>query len=200
MTLNIEIIKQLREATGAGIQDCRKALEQANDQYGKALGILREQELEKASKRDDRPAWQGVVEIYSHGNGRIGVMVEINTETDFAARSELFRAFAHEIALQIAAAAPLYVQEEDIPAEILEKEAQKAITRAREEGKPEKILPRIVEGYLQKYRNDTVLLRQIYIRNDKMKVADLLSQARAQVRENIVIRRFTRWEMGEQAE
>ena len=200
MTINIEIIKQLREATGAGIQDCRKALEQANDEYGKALGILREQELEKASKRDDRPALQGVVEIYSHGSGRIGVMVEINTETDFAARSEVFRAFAHEIALQIAAAAPLYVQDEDIPAEILGKEAQKAAARAREEGKSETILPRIVEGYLQKYRNDTVLLRQIYIRNDKMKVADLLSQARAQVRENIIIRRFTRWEMGAQAE
>jgi elongation factor Ts len=198
MTISIELIKQLREETGAGIQDCRKALEKANSEYGKALGILREQGLEKASQRADRPTTQGIIEIYSHGSGQVGVMVEVNSETDFAARSPAFRLFAHEIALQVAAASPLYVRDEEIPAEVLELEAQKAASRARQEGKAEAIIPRIVEGYLKKYKDLTVLLRQPYIRDDKITVEQLLSQTASSVRENIVIRRFIRWELGEE--
>lgn len=194
----IELIKQLRLETGAGVQVCRKALEQFNDDYGKALEYLREQGLEIAVQRADRPALQGIVEVYSHGNGRVGVLVEVNCETDFSARSPVFRAFAHEIALQVAAAAPLYVRDEDIPVEVLQEEAQKAEARARRDGKPEAILPRIVAGLLDKYKNQTVLLRQVYIRDESQTVNQLLNQAVAAVRENILIRRFVRWETGEE--
>jgi len=200
MELTIEMIKQLRQETGAGVLDCRKALEQAEANYGRALGLLREKGLQAAARRADRPVTQGVVELYAHGGGRVGVMVEINTETDFAARSAAFRGFAHEIALQIAAASPRYVRDEEIPAEALEEETQKAITRAREENKPEKIIPRIVDGYLKKFKDNNVLLRQAYIRDDQITVEQLLGQAMAAVGENIKIQRFARWELGETAE
>ena len=195
MVLTIEAIKQLREETSAGIMDCRQALEQANGDVEQALALLRQKGLDKAARRADQPVSQGVIETYSHGGGRIGVMVEVNTETDFAARSEAFRSFAHEIALQVAAAAPCYVSEEDIPAETIEKEAREAADRARQAGKPEAILPRIVEGQLKKFRDQNVLLRQVYIRDEKTTIAHLLSQAIARVGENIVIRRFARWEL-----
>ena len=200
MAISIELIKQLRTATGVGVQDCRKALEQANADYGKALGMLREQGLEKAAQRAEKPANQGIIELYSHGNGRVGVMVEVRTETDFAARSTDLRRFAHEIALQIAAAAPRYVRDEDIPTEVIEHEALRAAGRAREEGKADAIIPRIVNGYLKKYKDKTVLLRQPYIRDDKLTVEQLLGQASASVGENIIIRRFTRWELGDGGE
>lgn len=199
-TTMIETIKQLRAETGAGVQDCRKALEQFEGDYGKALGSLRELGLEKALQKADRPTLQGIVEVYSHGNGRVGVMVEVNCETDFAGSSTAFRSFAHELALQVAAACPLYVRDADIPVEVLEEESRKAEMRAREEGKPETIIPRILEGMLEKYKDQTVLLRQAYIRDDKLTVEQLLSQAIVAVRENIVIRRFVRWETGEENE
>jgi elongation factor Ts len=195
MGLTIEAIKQLREETSAGVMDCRQALEQANGDVERALAVLREKGLEKAAKRADQPASQGVIETYSHGSGRIGVLVEVNTETDFAARSAALRLFAHEIALQIAAAAPRYVRDEDIPAEMLEKESQEAAERARQAGKPQAILERIVEGQLRKFRDENVLLRQVYIRDEKITIAQLLGQAIARVGENIVIRRFVRWEL-----
>ena len=194
----LESIKRLRLETGAGVQDCRKALEQFNGDYGKALVFLCEKGLEKAANRADRLALQGIVEVYSHGNGRVGVMVEINCETDFSARSPVFRSFAHEVALQVAAAAPLYVRDEDIPAQVLREEAQKAEARARQAGKPDEIVSRIVVGMLEKYKNQTVLLRQAYIRDDSLTVDQLLSQATAAIRENIVIRRLVRWEAGEE--
>ena len=197
MTVSIEQIKALREATGAGIMDCRKALEQANNDYDKALEFLREKGLATAAKRADREASEGVVEIYSHGNGRVGVMVEVNCETDFVARSEAFRSLAHELALQVAAGAPLYIREEDIPAEALEQERQKARRLGQEEGKPENILERIAEGYLEKFKDETVLLRQVYIRDDSLTIQKLLLQNVASIGENLVIRRFARWELGE---
>jgi elongation factor Ts len=196
MVLTIEAIKQLRQETSAGVMDCRQALEQSNGDVDRALALLRQKGLEKAAKRSDQPVSQGVVETYSHGGGRIGVMVEINAETDFAARSETFHAFSHEIALQIAAAAPLYVSEEDIPPDVIAEEARQAAGRARQAGKPEAILPRIVEGQLRKFRDQNVLLRQAYIRDEKITIGQLLGQAIARVGENIVIRRFVRWELG----
>jgi elongation factor Ts len=196
-TLAIELIKQLRLETGAGVQDCRKALEQFGEDYGKARQYLYEQGFEKAADRADRPTLQGIVEVYSHGDGRVGVMVEINCETDFSARSPVFRAFAHEIALQVAAAAPRFVSDDEIPAEVLNNEMQKAETRARDAGKPDAIVSRIVAGMLEKFKNQTVLLRQEYIRDDGLIVNQLLNQAIATIRENIVIRRFERWEAGE---
>ena len=146
MAVSIEQIKQLREETGAGIMDCRKALEQADGDFEKAVEALREKGLATAAKRADREASEGVVELYSHGNGRVGVMVELNCETDFVGRSEGFRTLAHELALQIAAAAPLYIREQDIPAAVLEHERNLARVAALEEGKPEAVVERIVEG------------------------------------------------------
>lgn len=195
MVLTIEAIKQLRKETIAGVMDCRQALEQADGNVAHALTLLREQGLEKVAKKADRPATQGMIETYSHAGGRIGVMVEINSETDFAARSAALRIFAHEIALQVAAAAPLFVRDEDIPDEALEKETLEAAERALQTGKPQAIRERIVEGQLRKFRDENVLLRQVYIRDESLTVAQLLGQAIAQVGENIVIRRFTRWEL-----
>lgn len=194
----IELIKQLRLETGAGVQDCRKTLEQFNHDYPKALEYLRERGPEKAATSADRPALQGMVEVYTHGNGRVGVMVEVNCETDFSARLPVFRSFAHEIALQVAATAPRYIRDEDIPAEVLRAEAQKAEARARQAGKPEAIVSRIVAGLLEKYKNQSVLLRQTYIRDDSLTVDQLLNQAIATVREKITIRRIVRWEAGEE--
>src|SRR5512147_202227 len=150
MAITTEQIKELREATGAGVLDCRKALEQADGDFDKAVDFLREKGLATAAKRSDRDASEGVVELYSHGKGRVGVMVEVNCETDFVARSAPFRTFAHEVALQIAASAPRYLRPEDIPEEVLEHEREIARNRAREEGKPDTILPKIVEGRIEK--------------------------------------------------
>jgi elongation factor Ts len=199
MAITIEQIKELREATGAGILDCRKALEQANGDFDKAVDYLREKGLATAAKRADRDASEGVVELYSHGKGRVGVMVEVNCETDFVARSEPFRTFAHEIALQIAAAAPHYVHAEQIPEAELEHEREIARVRAREEGRPETMLDRIVDGRIEKYKDEVVLLRQTYIRDESITVEKLLMQNVAAIGENVIIRRFARWELGESA-
>jgi elongation factor Ts len=195
MVLTVDAIKQLRKETNAGVMECRQVLEQADGDVGLALTLLRERGLEKAVKNANRPATQGMIETYSHAGGRIGVMVEINSETDFAARSAALRTFAHEIALQIAAAAPRYVRDEDIPAETLEEETQQATERARQAGKPRTIWERIVEGQLRKFRDMNVLLRQAYIRDESLKIDQLLGQVIAQVGENVVIRRFMRWEL-----
>lgn len=197
MAITTEQIKQLREATGAGILDCRKALESANGDMKQALDYLREKGLATAAKRAGRRASEGMVELYSHGNGRVGVMVEVNCETDFVARSEAFRTLAHEIALQIAASSPTYIFEEEIPAEVIEHERKIASSKAREDGKPENIIPRIVEGSINKFKDETVLLRQPYIRDESLTVHQLLNQNIASIGENIVIRRFKRWALGE---
>jgi elongation factor Ts len=197
MSISADQIKELRGATGVGILECRKALEEAGGDFDKAMNILREKGLAKAVKRSDREASEGILELYSHGNGRVGVMLEVNSETDFVARSEGFRKFAHEVALQIAAAAPQYIREEDIPQEVLEQERAIARKRALEEGKPEAVVDRIVEGRLEKFKEDVCLLRQSYIRDETISIADLLHQNIAAIGENIVIRRFVRWEVGE---
>ena len=200
MTTTIEMIKQLREETGAGVLACRRALEGANANVALALIDLRDQALAAANKKLSRETPQGILELYSHGNGRIGVMVEVNCETDFAGRSPAFRTFAHEIALQIAAGGATYLRDEDIPAEVLADQVQKATARGLAEGKPAAILPRIVEGYLKKYKDEHVLLHQAYIREDALTIADLLARAIAAVGENIVIRRFIRWELDQTGE
>ncbi len=197
MAITTDQIKQLRESTGAGILDCRKALESTDGDLDKALDILREKGLATAAKRSDRKASEGTVELYSHGNGRVGVMVEVNSETDFVARSEAFRTLAHELALQIAATSPLYILEEDIPADVLEHEKQIAIAKAKEEGKPEAIIPKIVEGSIKKYKDEFVLVRQPYIRDESITVQDLLNQNIVAIGENVIIRRFARWALGE---
>jgi elongation factor Ts len=177
--------------------DVRKALEKTNGDFEMAKEILREKGLATAAKRADRESSEGIVELYSHGDGRVGVMVEVNCETDFVARSENFRTFAHELALQIAAASPRYIREDDIPEEVLEQEREKARRLGLEEGKPENVIERIVEGRLAKFKDEACLLRQPYIRDDELTVEKLLLDNIASIGENIVIRRFVRWELGE---
>ncbi len=193
-------IKELREATGAGILDCRKALEQAGGDFDKAVDFLREKGLAKAAKRSGREASEGMIELYSHGEGRVGVMVEVNCETDFVARSDLFRELAHEIALQIAAGSPQYLTEDQVPEEVLERERQVASRRAAEEGKPEHIIPRIVEGRISKFMDEVVLMRQTYIRDESLTIDKLLHEKIGSIGENIVVRRFERWELGERSQ
>lgn len=197
MEITTEMIKELRAATNAGVLDCRKALVEANGDFQKAVDWLREKGMATAAKRADREASQGIVELYSHGGGRVGVMVEVNCETDFVARSDKFRELAHEIALQIAAAAPRYVREEEIPAEVLEHEAEIARVRAKEEGKPENVAEKIVQGRIEKFKDEAALLRQPYIRDESITVEKLILQAVGAIGENIIVRRFQRWELGE---
>ncbi len=150
MAITTQQIKDLREETGAGVMDCRDALQQANGDYDEALDFLRQKGIATAAERADREALDGIVELYSHGDGRVGVMVEVKCETDFVARSKTFRTFAHEIALQIAAGAPRYVSPDDIPGEVIEEKRKDAREFALEEGKPENVIDRIVEGRLKK--------------------------------------------------
>ncbi|HEX9091149.1 MAG TPA: translation elongation factor Ts [Anaerolineales bacterium] len=200
MAISIEQIKQLREETGAGVLDCRKALETYDGDFEKAKEYLREKGLAKAAKRADRIVTEGMLELYSHGNGRVGVMVEVNCETDFVARSESFRKFAHEVALQIAAGAPKYIRVEDVPAEVLEQERQKAQEMARVEGKSENEMDQAMEDWVEKFYKDNCLLQQNYVRDEKITLTDLRNQHIAAIGENIVIRRFARWEVGEDAQ
>lgn len=196
-TITTEMIKKLREATSAGILDCRKALEASDGDFDKALDFLREKGLATAAKRASRQASEGVIDVYSHGSGRVTVMVEVNSETDFVGRSDKFREFAHEIALQIAATSPAYIREEDVPQSVLDHEAEIATAKAREEGKKDAIIPKIVEGAVSKWKDEFVLMRQRYIRDDSKTILDLMNETIVSTGENIVIRRFARWALGE---
>ncbi|WAM34585.1 translation elongation factor Ts [Caldicellulosiruptor morganii] len=195
--ISAEMVKELREKTGAGMMDCKKALEDANGDMEKAIELLRERGLAKAAKKASRVAAEGIVESYIHGNGRIGVLVEINCETDFVARNEEFRQFAKDIAMQIAAANPKYVSREEIPQDVIEKERAILRQQALNEGKPEHVVDKIVEGRLEKFFEEVCLLEQPWIKNPDMKIKDLLTEKIAKIGENIVIRRFARFERGE---
>jgi elongation factor Ts len=197
MEITTEMIKKLRAATSAPMLDCRKALQEADGDFNKAVDWLREKGMATAAKRADRVASNGVVEMYSHGGGRVGVMVEVNCETDFVARSEKFRALAHEIALQIAAGAPKYLKAEDIPASELEHESDIARARAKEEGKPANVMDKIVEGRMEKYKDEVCLMRQTYIRDENLNIEKLILQNIAAIGESVIVRRFQRWELGE---
>jgi elongation factor Ts len=197
MEITIDMIKDLREKTGCGIMDCRTALQKANGNMEAALEELREKGLKKAEKRANREASEGRLEVYVHSEGRLVVLVEVNCETDFVSKADMFKELSHEIALQIAAASPKYVSETDVPEEILEAEKTAIITRVREEGKPEAIIPKIVEGSIKKFMDENVLMRQKYIRDESKTVADLINDKVASLGERIVIRRFVRWALGE---
>ena len=197
MEITADMIKALRAETNAGVLDCRKALQESNGDFQKAVEWLREKGMATAANRADRQASNGVVEMYSHGGGRVGVMVEVNCETDFVARSEQFRTLAHEIALQTAANAPKYIRAEDIPASELERETEMARARGKEEGKSAGVIDKIVEGYLDKYKDEVCLLRQVYIRDENTTVEKLIMQNVAAIGENVIVRRFQRWELGE---
>jgi elongation factor Ts len=200
MEISAAQIKQLRETTGAGILDCRKTLESTGGDMEEAVAVLREKGLAAAAKRADRVTKDGVIELYSHGNGRVGVMVEVNCETDFVARTEEFRHFAHELALQIAANSPKYLDIPDIPEKVLEEEKTLAAGKAKADGKPDGVIEKIVEGRMAKFYQDACLLQQPYIRDETMTVGDMFKQIVSSTRENVVIRRFARWELGADAE
>ncbi len=193
------MVKDLREATGAGILDCRKALAQHDGDFDKAVAYLREKGLAAAAKKLGREAKEGKLELYSHAGGRVGVMVEINCETDFVARTEKFQTFAHDLALHIAATAPRYMDVTDVPADVLDAERAIARNRAKEEGKPEKIWDKIVDGRLEKFYQEVCLLKQPFVKDESVTIAELLKQAVSAVGENMIIRRFLRWELGESA-
>jgi elongation factor Ts len=199
VTISAQQVKELREATGAGVLECRKALQQAGGDFDKAVALLREKGLSAAAKKAGREARDGTIELYSHGGGRVGVMVEVNCETDFVARTDQFRAFAHNLALHIAANSPRYLDIGDVPADVLESERSIARNRALAEGKPEKILDKIVEGRVEKFYQEACLLRQPFVKDESITVADLLKQTISAIGENIIIRRFARWQLGEAA-
>ena len=196
MAVSTEQIKELREETGAGIMDCRNALEESGGDMEKALEYLREKGLSKVAKKSDRETSEGMIELYSHGEGRVGVMVEVNCETDFVARNDDFRELAHELALQIAASMPEWPNEADVPAELLDAEREDARTQAKEEGKPDNVIDKIVEGRVNKLLDEKVLMRQIYIRDGEKTVQDLVNEVIAKLGEHMSVRRFERWEMG----
>jgi elongation factor Ts len=192
----MELIKKLREATGAGMMDVKKALEDAGWNEEKAVQLLRERGAMKAAKKAEREAREGIIGHYIHHNQRVGVLVELNCETDFVARNELFQALAKDLAMHIAMMNPRYISAEEIPAEELEKERQIYIQAALNEGKPQQIAEKIAEGRLKKYLEEVVLLEQPFVKDDKAKVKELIQEAIAKTGENIVVRRFCRLELG----
>ncbi len=198
MAVSTEVIKELREKTNAGVLDCRKALEETGGDIEKAMTLLKERGIAAAEKRADRATNNGILDLYNHGDGRVGVMVEVNCETDFVARTEEFRNFAHEIALQIAAGSPRWLTAEDVPEDVLEEERSIAKKRAENDGKSEKVIPRIVEGRIEKFLDENCLLRQAYIRDDSKTIEEMLKETIASTGENITIRRFERWTLGEE--
>jgi elongation factor Ts len=197
MEITAKQVKELREATGAGIMDSKKALEESQGDVEKAIRILREKGLAGAQKKMGRVAADGIIDAYIHLNNRIGVLLEVNCETDFVARNETFRAMVHDIALHIAAARPLYVSSEDIPENVLEVEREINRTRALKEGKPENVVDKIVEGRMKKFYEEVCLLDQPFIRDPEMTIGELVCKTIAAVGENIVLRRFTRYQIGE---
>ena len=197
MDISAGLVKDLRDRTGAGIMDCKKALAETNGDIDKAIEYLREKGIAKAAKKAGRLASEGIVEAYIHGGGRIGVLVEVNIETDFAAKNEEFRAFVKDIAMQIAAMSPQYVKREDIPAEVIEKEREILKAQAINEGKPANIADKIVNGRIEKFYNEVCLLEQPFIKDNEKTVEQVLKEKIAKIGENISIRRFVRYEMGE---
>jgi elongation factor Ts len=196
MAITAAMVKELREATSAGMLECKKALEESNGNMEEAVKILRERGLAKAAKKAGRIAAEGIVASYIHGD-RIGVIVEINSETDFVSKNEEFQAFAKNIAMQVAASNPLYVRPEEVPAEVLENEKEILRNQALNEGKPEKIVDKMVEGRVQKYYKEVCLLEQPFIKDPDVTVSQLLNNLIAKIGENISIRRFVRFEVGE---
>ena len=190
-------VKNLRERTGAGMMDCKKALTEANGDTEKAIDLLREKGLAAAAKKAGRIAAEGLVESYIHGGGRIGVLVEINCETDFVAKTPEYKEFCRDIAMQIAASSPEYVRREEVPEDVLERERNVARQAAINDGKPEKILDRIVEGRIEKFYKEVCLLEQVYIKDNDKTVQQVITDKIATIGENISVRRFVRYQVGE---
>ncbi len=198
MEITADIVKELRLKTGAGMMDCKRALQEAEGSMERAVEILREKGLAAAAKKAGRVAKEGLIETYSHGGGRIGVLVEVNCETDFVARNAEFRQVVHEIALQIAAARPRWVRREEVPEDTIAAERRIYDAQAANEGKPPHIAEKIVQGRLEKFFQEFCLLEQVYIKDDKKRVQDLVNELVAKLGENVQVRRFARFEVGEE--
>jgi len=197
MAVTAQMVKELREKTGAGMMDCKKALLSADGDMEKAIQILREKGLADAAKKAGRAAAEGVVDAYIHMGGRIGVLIEVNCETDFVAKTEDFQQFVKDMAMQVAASNPKYVSRDEVPEEVLAKEREIYRNAALNEGKPEKILDRIVEGRLEKFFKEVCLLEQPFIKDPDVTVEEVQKALVAKLGENISVRRFVRWERGE---
>ncbi len=200
MDISASMIKELREKTGVGIMDCKKALKESDGDIEKAIDFLRKKGIATAKKRGGRATSEGQVQSYIHAGGKIGVLVEVNCETDFSAKTDDFTNFVKDIAMQIAASAPSAINREDLPEEELEKEKDIYATQARESGKPEKIIEKIVEGKLKKYFSEVCLMEQAFVKNPDLSVQDLLNELMAKTGENIVISRFSRFQLGDLGE
>ncbi|KAA3655798.1 MAG: translation elongation factor Ts [Chloroflexi bacterium] len=197
MKISVQMVKELREATGAGVLEAKKALEKVEGDYDKAVDILREKGAARAAKRAGRDAKEGRVELYEHPGNRVGVILELNCETDFVARNEQFIELAHDLALHIAAMNPQYLNTDQVPQEDIDRETEVLKSQALAEGKPEAIVDKIVSGRINKFYEETCLMEQGFVKDDKVKIKDLITNAISTTGENIKIRRFNRYELGE---
>jgi elongation factor Ts len=195
--ITAKMVQELREKTGAGMMDCKKMLTEAGGDIAKAEELLRKKGLLAAAKKSSRAATEGAIASYIHMGGKIGVLLEVNIETDFAARNEAFQALVKDLAMHIAAAAPLYVRREDVPAELSAKEVEIVKAQLREQKKPEAMLEKIAAGKLDRFYSEICLLEQPFVKDDKKKVGDVVTAAVAKIGENIQVRRFTRYALGE---
>jgi len=199
MEITTELIKELREKTGCGMMDCKAALSEAKGNFEQAIDILRKKGIAAVARRAGRIAAEGLVDAYIHIGGKIGVLVEVNCESDFVSRSTDFQAFVKDLCLQIAAANPQYITKDDVPDGIIEHEKEIISVQAQTEGKPEKAIEKIVEGRLQKFFSEVCLLEQPFVRDQKKDINGLLGELSAKIGENIVIRRFVRFQLGEKS-
>ncbi len=197
MKITTQMVKELREATGAGVLDAKKALEANNGDFDKAVDSLREKGAARAAKRAGREAGEGVIELYAHPGNRVGVILELNCETDFVARNEEFTNLAHDLALHIAAMSPQYITTDEVPEGELNRELEVLRNQALAEGKPEQVVDKIVAGRMSKFYEEFCLLEQPFVKDDKVKIKDLITDSIRKTGENIVVRRFARYELGE---
>jgi len=197
MEISVELVKDLRQRTGAGVVDCKKALQEAKGNIDAAIDHLRRKGLATAAKKAGRIATDGLVSSYIHAGGKMGVLVEINCETDFVAKTEDFQSFVKNIAMHIAAANPQYIKREEVPEEVLEKEKDIYRTQALDAGKPQKVIDKIVEGKMERFYSEVCLLEQTYVRDSDLTIKELLEALIAKIGENITVRRFTRFQLGE---
>lgn len=200
MDINATLVKELREKTGVGMMDCKKALAEADGDIQRAIDYLRKKGIATAKKRGGRATSEGQIASYVHAGGKIGVLVEVNSETDFSAKTQDFSDFVKNIAMQVAASNPLSVDREGVPTDVLEREKEIYATQAKESGKPEKVIEKMVEGKMKKFYSEACLLEQPYVKNPDITVQDLLNELIAKTGENIVIRRFARFQLGESDE
>ena len=200
MNISVEMIKELRALTGAGVLDAKRALEDAGGDFDQAASVLREKGLARAAKRSERDASEGLIEVYSHLGNRVGVMVELNCETDFVAMNDQFQELAHDLALHVAAMAPRYLSREEVPQGDLDRHLEELRSQALREGKPENIVEKIVQGRLSKFYAENVILEQPFVKDDSVTVEDLIKNAISKLGENIILRRFVRYELGDSAE